>query len=169
LGECDPSLVTHFYGKSFVGMTPQGWMRRVDDEGRVYGDAWLGAETLLPLASAVVVSIEDLRGSWDLARVWASQAELLAVTRGWEGATLFVGGEEHRLAAPDVLQVDPTGAGDIFAAVLFCALSEGWEPLAAARQAICVASQTVAREGLLGVPAAAEIGACHNRVSDEGR
>ncbi|MBN1260279.1 MAG: hypothetical protein JXB35_06320 [Anaerolineae bacterium] len=55
--ECDPELVAFFHGRSFVGLTPQGWMRSVAVGKPVAAKPWLEAERLLPLASAVVLSI----------------------------------------------------------------------------------------------------------------
>ena len=66
-GECAPEWVSFFAGGAFVGLTPQGWMRQRDAADRVVPRLWLEAEALLPLASAVVWSLEDLRGDRALA------------------------------------------------------------------------------------------------------
>jgi hypothetical protein len=92
MDECNPALVEHFAGRAFVGLTPQGWMRTRDSEGRVRSQRWATAERLLPLASAVVLSLEDVGGDWEVIQAYARQTAILVVTRGWLGGTLFLEG-----------------------------------------------------------------------------
>ncbi len=157
---CSPSLVEHFAGHTFVGVTPQGWMRRVDGARRVVPTAWADAERLLPLASAVVLSIEDVGGDWDMVDRFAAQTGVLVVTHGWNGSHIFVKGRRHYIPAPSVEEVDPTGAGDIFSTAFFVALQGGAAPEAAARFATCIAAPSVARRGLAGVPRPEDVSAC---------
>ncbi len=159
-GECDPVWLAAFSGRAFIGVTPQGWMRRVDAEGRVHVSEWEAAGRWLPLASAVVLSLEDLGGDWERARALATQTPLLVVTQGRAGSTLFTAEGEVQIPAPAVAEVDPTGAGDIFAAALFIALAEGVLPERAARFATCLAARSVTRAGLTGVPSPAESRSC---------
>lgn len=160
MGECDPALVTFFPELTFVGVTPQGWMRSTNGSGEVQHELWRGAESLLSHASAVVFSIHDILGDWDIARSYAAMAPLLAVTTGRMGGVLFINGEPVQFPALTVDEVDPTGAGDIFAAVFFDALVHEVAPLKAARFAACVASGSVTRVGLNGVPTAEDIDGC---------
>ena len=165
INECAPSLVQSFAAGTFVGLTPQGWMRSTNGDGNVHRHPWHAAEELLPRASAVVFSIDDIEGDWELARDFASQAPLLVVTEGRNGGTLFADGVAHRFPALMVPEVDPTGAGDIFAATFFATLASGELPLEAARFAACVASRSVTRVGLRGVPSEDEIALCHQRIA----
>ncbi len=160
MGECDPELVRFFAGRAFVGLTPQGWLRRADEAGRVTPGNWEAAEQLLPLASAVVLSAEDLQNDWDRASAWARLTSLLVVTQGAEGGTLFVDGTPHRFAAPEVVEFSPTGAGDVFAAVFFCGLLQGVNPQQAVHRAACLAARSVLRSGLDGVPDAHDLAVC---------
>ncbi len=160
MGECDPALATFFASHAFVGMTPQGWMRTCDAQGRVAPQFWPHAGRLLPLASAVVFSIEDISGNWALARHYARQTRILAITCGSQGGTLFVDGVEARFSAITVAEVDPTGAGDIFAAAFFIALASGAAPLSAASYAACLAGHSVTRRGLAAVPTLEDVSAC---------
>ncbi len=158
--ECDRTLVEHFKGKAFIGLTPQGWLRDSDAHGRVFAVPWATAAHLLPLASAVVLSIEDIGGDWDVAAHFARQTPLLVVTCGWDGGTLFVDGVPTPFPAFPVTQVDPTGAGDIFATAFFIALASGASPLSATRYAACLAAYSVTRVGLDSVPQPNEITLC---------
>ncbi len=158
-GECSPALASLF-PTAFLGLTPQGWMRRWDDAGLVRPGPWEGADPLLARADAVVVSEEDVQGDLALARRWAAQTRVLAVTRGRAGCTVFAGGMARDLPGWEVEEVDPTGAGDVFAAVLFARLRAGDTPWAAARAANCLAARSVTRRGIEGTPTPEEITRC---------
>ena len=142
---------------SFLGLTPQGWMRRWTGDGEVLPANWTDAPSLLPLASAVVCSIDDIQGDWGMARHWSGATKILVVTQGASGCTVFAQGQpKHHVSAPEVTEVDPTGAGDVFAAAFFIRLQETQSPFTAARFANQVAAASVTRPGLAGVPSAAE-------------
>ncbi|MGC9395029.1 MAG: PfkB family carbohydrate kinase [Anaerolineae bacterium] len=158
--ECDPELADYYAGKTFLGLTPQGWMRNSDARGHVFPIAWAEAEHLLPLASAVVLSIEDIGGNWDLATQFAQRTRVLVVTCGWDGGTLFIEGRPTTFPAAPVTQVDPTGAGDIFATAFFIAMASGAQPPAATRFAACLAARSVTRVGLASAPRPDEVAAC---------
>ncbi len=165
--EVEPALAGSF-GGAFVGLTPQGWLRTWDSRGRVRNDrfAWPEALATLPYASATVVSLEDLRGDWALAEQWAKAARVLVVTEGARGCTVFVKGEVTRqFPAPPETEVDPTGAGDIFAAAFFVTLYETEDPWTSARFANHVAALSVTRPGLDGVPTPEEIGLCRIKAA----
>ncbi len=158
--ECDPALAEHYAGKTFLGLTPQGWMRSSDARGHVFPTPWREAEHLLPLASAVVLSIEDIGGNWDLAAQFAQQTRVLVVTCGWDGGTLFLEGRPTVFPAVPVAQVDPTGAGDIFATAFFIAMASGAQPFTATSFAACLAARSVTRVGLASVPQPDEVAVC---------
>ncbi|MBI5292592.1 MAG: ribokinase [Chloroflexi bacterium] len=149
--EVPPRMPARFPGV-FIGLTPQGWLRQWDDHGRVSPAPWEDADSLLALASAVVISIEDVAGDWGLAEGWAARAAVLAVTEGERGATVFARGSRRRLPALVTPVVDATGAGDIFAAAFFVRLWQTADPWDAARSAVALASDSVTRVGIEGVP-----------------
>jgi sugar/nucleoside kinase (ribokinase family) len=60
--------------------------------------------------------------------------------------------------------VDATGAGDIFAAAFFIRLFKTRDPWEAARFATLIASRSVTRIGLNGIPTQSEIEACMMEV-----
>ena len=157
--ECDASLLGLF-GDAFVGVTPQGWMRQWDQGGRVRTSPWEDADAVLARADAVVLSEDDIAGDEPLAATYASKARLLVVTRGAAGCTVYSDGVSRDFAPPKVREVDPTGAGDVFAAVFFADLHQWGDPWRAARFANCVAAQSVTRAGLLGTPSTSEVARC---------
>jgi len=168
IGECDPALATSFPDGTFVGITPQGWMRTTNGDGEVVPQAWGGAGALLAHASAVVLSIDDLHGDWDLVRAYATRTHLLAVTTGWTGGVVFIDGKSQAFPAPGIEEVDPTGAGDIFATAFFDGLARGAPPMVAARYAACVAAGSVTRTGLAGVPGPSEVDDCRGLLCKDG-
>jgi sugar/nucleoside kinase (ribokinase family) len=76
----------------------------------------------------------------------AAAGALVCRTRGPEGALVEgegAGPEPVPVPAPRVEEVDPTGAGDTFAAAWVAATLAGAEPVAAARVAVDVAARAV--------------------------
>ncbi|MBU0702270.1 MAG: ribokinase [Chloroflexi bacterium] len=161
--ECDPSLVDAL-GDGFVGVTPQGWMRRWDQAGRVSRSRWEGAELWLARAAGVVLSEEDVAGDESLIAQYAAQTRALVVTQGAAGCTVYAGGHSRRFPAPATDEVDPTGAGDVFAAAFFVWLQRSDDPWQAARLANCVAAGSVTRVGLDGTPTPEEIACCERTL-----
>lgn len=162
--EVSPEFVRSLQPDTFIGITPQGWMRRWDAHGRVTSRAsyWTEAPMVLKHASAVVTSIDDVAGDWSTAHHWAAQTRVLIVTQGPLGCTAFCEGHSMHIPAPAVPEVDPTGAGDIFATVLFIALQRG-DPLRdACALANCIAAQSVTRLHLSGIPAEADVVLCRD-------
>jgi sugar/nucleoside kinase (ribokinase family) len=163
--ECAPELVSAF-GETFVGLTPQGWLRKWDETGQVSCCPMREMEGVLALADAVVLSLEDLGGDWELAADYGARAQLLALTQGPQGCTVFSDGHVRHFPALEVDEKDSTGAGDIFAASFFYALRCGLaparrhDPWTAARFANCVAGKSVTRSGLPSTPSAEEVTWC---------
>jgi sugar/nucleoside kinase (ribokinase family) len=145
---------------ALIGVTPQGWLRQWDAQGRVSPIGWAEAERVLPRADVVIISIEDVAHHEELVQQWAVQAQLLVVTRGAHGCTVHRRGAVTAVPTHPVEVVDATGAGDIFAASFLVRLRECGDPIAAARFASCLASQSITRRGLDSIPTPAEIDQC---------
>jgi sugar/nucleoside kinase (ribokinase family) len=144
----------------FIGVTPQGWLRRWDETGRVFAKPWDSANEILARADAVVISIDDVAGDWRLALTWAAQARLFVVTQNKKGCILFLNGEPIHVDTVKVDEVDPTGAGDIFAATLFITLQQGIDPVKACTYANCIAAQSVTRQSIAGLPTPEDLARC---------
>lgn len=149
---------------ALLGMTPQGWMRRWEDNGLVRPAVWEPPADLLRRADAIILSLEDVGGDLEIVRSYAAQANLVVLTAGWKGATVYYRGEVRSFPAPQVREVDPTGAGDIFAAAFLVALHQGGDPWLAARFANCVASHSVERSGTDSIPTKQEIARCRTQL-----
>lgn len=149
--EFNPNIVRHF-PESHIYVTPQGWMRRWDEKGKIFWDEWPEARHILHQTSAVVISEEDVNYDETYIELMAEAAPILVVTQGAEGATLYMEGGIYPFPAPQVVERDSTGAGDIFAAAFFLQLSMHTDPGEAVRFANRVAADSVTRQGLASVP-----------------
>ena len=142
---------------SLLGVTPQGWMRTWDERGHVAPQQWESAEELGAQAGAVVISREDVGGDEEVIEGLAHQTRILAVTEGAAGSVLYWNGDRRRFRAPEITELDGTGAGDIYATALFMRLYTTRDPWEAARFATQLASYSVTREGLAAIPTKKEV------------
>jgi sugar/nucleoside kinase (ribokinase family) len=154
------SVLPSDFSPTLLGLTPQGWLRQWDSNGLVSLHEWAGAETSLAGAGAVVLSREDVNGDDLLIEHMAEQTKILVVTEGPAGAVLYWHGDRRRFRAPTVQEVDATGAGDIFAAAFFVRYLNTRDPWEATRFATLLASHSVERAGLDGIPTKLEIEQC---------
>jgi len=153
------------FSPKLLGLTPQGWMRQWDSKGLVSSCGWRDSETALSQANAVVISREDVDGDDELIERMAGQTKILVVTEGAAGAVLYWHGDRRRFRAPQVDEVDATGAGDIFAAAFFVRFLNTRDPWESTRFATLLASHAVERAGLDGIPSRLEIEQCMMVVS----
>ena len=151
------SILPKEFSPKLLGLTPQGWMRQWDANGLVSPRGWEDAEPALAQAGAVVLSIEDVRGDSELLEHMAVQTKILVVTEGAAGAVLYWNGDRRRFRAPMVKEVDATGAGDVFATAFFVRYLNTRDPWEATRFATLLASHSVERIGLDGIPTHLEI------------
>jgi hypothetical protein len=163
--EVDPALAGEF-AEASVGVLPQGWMRGRGAGGVVTPQPWEDADLVLPHAQAVVVSVEDVEPFEKEALEWFQRVPVGTVTRGSRGATLFVNGEPYHVEPDPAIEVDPTGAGDVFATVLLIEYQRDGNAWDAAAAAACGAAASVEAEGAGGIPDRATLDA---RVRAYGR
>jgi 1D-myo-inositol 3-kinase len=160
--ELSPALVRLFPRRpgAIIAATPQGWLRRWDDDGRVWPTPWADAEKILSLLDVLVLSHDDLLPFANGNRIdsdailtqWSMQVPLLVATDGRHGATLFQHGVTERFPAYPAHELDPTGAGDVFAAAFLVHLHRHGDPRQAVDFANCVASLSIQQVGIEGIP-----------------
>jgi len=162
VGEIDESIV-HLFPNSRVIATAQGWFRSWDDTGRVSLGEWHEAERLLPHLTALILGEEDICGDpWCIER-FLSSTRTLVMTHGAHGATVYHAGQVRTFPTRPALEVDLTGAGDVFAAAFLVRLDEtaqesGVEdPWEAARFANVVASFSVEGQGTSAIPSREQV------------
>lgn len=162
--EVSADFFRHF-PQSFVGITPQGWLRAWDKDGTIYPTEWPEAIFVLPYANATVLSIEDVGRNEDLIEEISASCHILAVTEAAEGSRVYWNGDVRRFRPPPNLsEVDPVGAGDIYAAAFFIRLFETRDPWEAGRFATQLASCSITRSGLDSHPTRQEIEECRIEV-----
>jgi len=143
-----------WFRDSLVGAVAQGWLRAWDGEGRVSIAVPAGAT---PLGLDLLVISEADAPAEDVARLGRT-ARFVALTRAERGVRLRVGAEWHDIpAVPARRVIDPTGAGDVWAAAYLIRYSETGNPFKAARFASAAGALCVEKPGLAGVPQRAEI------------
>jgi hypothetical protein len=157
--EVEPGLVRNF-PSAFIGATPQGWLRSWDKDGRVHVTEWPEAPFVLERTGAAVVSAYDLGNDENRIDEMAASCSVLAVTEGGQGVRLYWKGDVRRFRPPQVDEVDPTGAGDIFAAAFFVRLYTTRDPWEAARFATQLSALSITRRGLASIPTPEEINEC---------
>lgn len=157
-GEMEPTLPKEI-SPDLLGLTLQGWLRGWDESGHVRPARWENVQAL-EAAGAAVLSIEDVGGDMEQIESFAHHTRVLAVTEGAAGCVLYWNGDRRRFRAPQFTEIDATGAGDIFATAFFIRLLTTRDPWEAARYATLLASHSVTRVGLDGIPTKQEVESC---------
>ena len=162
LGEVDGEMVQAF-PKATVVASLQGWLRRRSPDGSISPVSWQGG-SVLPLVDAAVVSKDDPEDAAAIAG-WSEMTRVLIVTEGAAGARVLFEGREQGIAPFRSREVDPTGAGDVFAAAYLIRYGETSDPVESARFAACAAAFSVEAEGTEGIPSRTQVEA---RIVSEG-
>jgi sugar/nucleoside kinase (ribokinase family) len=158
LAEVDPRVLTAFAAES-VGAAVQGYLRRLDAGGWVRARPWEDPALVLNCAQAVFLSREDVEGDVAEAEEWFQRVPVGVVTDGHRGADLYVNGERYGVRPHRVREIDPTGAGDVFAAAFMVQYHREGDPWEAAAAAACAAALSVEGEGWAAVPDAPTLAA----------
>ncbi|MBI3454331.1 MAG: ribokinase [Candidatus Rokubacteria bacterium] len=154
--EVSPDFAAAF-PQAAVGVGAQGWCRRWDREGRVSMRPWPDPEAVLARAQGLFLSSDDVAGWEDEALELYQHVPLGALTLAARGAILFVNGERSGVEAAPAVEVEPTGAGDGFAAAFLIRYNAGGDPYEAASFAAVAGAITVEADGIAGVPSRAEL------------
>ena len=144
--EVDPMIATLFTDGA-VGAAAQGWVRQVKPDGLVIPRAWQSPERLLQSVQALFLSREDIRGQEAAVVEWFQRMPVGVLTADRAGALLFVNGERYEVQPRRASEVDPTGAGDVFAATFLIQYQREGDPWLAAAAAACAGSLAVEGEG----------------------
>lgn len=146
-----------FAESTVIAAVPQGWMRRLDERGRVHSKQWESAREILPHLDALILSLEDIDYEWERLAPAFDYVPLIVVTEYRDGSTVFerqANGSIHETKIPPrpAHEVDPTGAGDIFTTAFLIRLEETRDPMQAARFGNVAASISVEHVGTTGIP-----------------
>ena len=155
-------------GDTACAISVQGWIKTA---GRSFRDAYPHVEESGPETARAVVQIpwmppeddlrkisiaslgaEDLIGQGDLLERLVGNIPIVACTHGRDGADIYVDGRPTRVGTYVVDDLDPTGAGDTFAAGFIYGVTTGLDPVDAAMLGAAAASIVVEAVGGQAIP-----------------
>ncbi len=145
-GEVAPDMSTLF-PRSLVGVAAQGWLRRRDRRQEAQQQAWRGSP-FWSGCQALFVSEEDLGPEREQLVRWTSETPIVVLTQGRQGAMVHTEGAWRHIAAYPSKEVDPTGAGDVFAAAFLVRYYETKETETSARFALAAAACSIEGPGI---------------------
>ncbi|WP_082390102.1 PfkB family carbohydrate kinase [Ornatilinea apprima] len=154
--EIDPQIFDLF-PRSFIGLTPQGWLRAWQEDGAVFYQPHPQIQSIYRRSSCVIISIEDVQRDESAIEEIHGLTSVLVVTEANAGCRVYWNGDVRRFRAPVVNEVDATGAGDIFAAAFFFRMATTRDPWIAAEFATKIAARSVTRRLLNSPPTPQEV------------
>jgi hypothetical protein len=141
-----------------VCISLQGWLREWDENGTIQPSPFPMIKNPFPENTSAFLSIEDLGFDRSSLDYLCSLFPLLVLTKGKNGAEFYWKDKIKSISVNSRDEVDPTGAGDIFAAAFmnyFVIEEKSIEK--SARLASALAAISVTRPGIEGIPTEAEI------------
>jgi sugar/nucleoside kinase (ribokinase family) len=155
-GEIEGALAPSFEAEA-VGAIAQGWVRAFAPDGTVSAAEWRDPGAALVGVHVLFVSQHDLPPTGPQPRDFLAWVPMVAVTRGWRGALLHTRDATHDVPGFPRPEVDPTGAGDVFAAAFMVRYQETGDALEAMAFANCAASCAVEGVGASSLGDRAEV------------
>lgn len=140
----------------WLGINVQGWIK-VASEGtarrRVVQKRWVPEASTLRQIDVASVSDEDLHEQGDLIDRLLQNVRFVAWTHGADGAEIFENGKNPKhIGIYPTNPVDPTGAGDTFAAALMHGLASGMSVSDAGKLGAAAASIVIEATGGEALP-----------------
>lgn len=110
--ELDISILSAF-PNAIVGATIQGWLRQWNEQGKITPKSmnW----EWLQYIDVVLFSEDDIIGFEDKLSLITEYVKVAVMTKGKDGAIVYYNKQATHFPAFPVTQIDPTGAGDVFA------------------------------------------------------
>lgn len=150
--------ILNSFESAIVCVSPQGWMRKWNEEGIVAAkdlEDW----SFLSSADVVIMSEEDLRGIEYRLNEIIFHSKIFILTRGRRPISIFTKGKSLSLPVCEVDAVDPTGAGDVFSAGFLAKYAATKKLVEAVVYGICAASFCVSGIGMEQLASKTELNA----------
>ncbi len=146
------------FPEGFLGYSLQGWMRDWNGEGRISPSRFPIMNPKARENAVGLLSLEDLGGDRGGLEQIQDQFPNLVLTLGARGVEIYSGGRTQQVPSPPMTEIDPTGAGDVFAAafMIFWKIRD----MTIERSALlanALAAVSVRRTGTDGIPEKWEI------------
>ncbi len=154
--EISPSLCGQFPG-SLICVTVQGWLRGTDELDTVIFEPHPQLKDWLPKIDILVMSLADVFGDEAALSEILGSVKLGVETLGPEGCKIYHEDRVIHIPVKPQPEIDPTGAGDIFAAAFFIRYRETRDFIQAGLFANACASLSVMKIGLEGIPELSEV------------
>lgn len=131
------------FNADVVGAGAQGWLRAIDEDGQVHPREWERPGDDLAGVHVLFFSEHDMADAATRARELLEYVPIVAVTRGWRGVLILTRDGQQEVPTLPRREVDPTGAGDVFAAGFLIRYAETGDVAEAAAFGACAASCAV--------------------------
>jgi hypothetical protein len=154
--EMSPAMCGEF-SHSLVCVTMQGWLRGQDEAWNVVYQPHPDLETWLARIDVLVLSLADVSGDQAALTHFLTSAKLGVETLGPDGCQVYHQGQVTHIPTQPETEVDPTGAGDIFATAFFIHYHQTRDLIQAAQFANACASLSVKKVGMESIPLLAEV------------
>ncbi len=154
--ELSPKLCSHF-PNSLVCVTIQGWLRGRDADDNVIYQPHPDLDGSLGCIDILVLSLADVGGDRAAADHILTSVKIGVETLGPDGCRVFHNGQVVHVPVQPEPEVDPTGAGDIFAAAFFVRYRDTKDIVKAAQFANACGSLSVRKMGLASVSTLPEV------------
>lgn len=143
--EVDWSLLSELHDDTLTLATPQGWLRKWDEKGKVsYKEIdW----SHLSEVDFVIISDEDVPDLENQINDIIGAVNTLIVTKGAGGSVVYSNKVEANFPAYPSKIIDPTGAGDTFATGFIMRYAESKELVESMIFANCLASICIEHKG----------------------
>ena len=142
--------VVSAFPNSKVVASIQGWTRHWGSNGKITSKDWNGKD-ILPYVDVAVCSHEDIYSNDNL-KTWVDCVPILIVTFGSIGSKIYESGSCVYVESVPNNEVDPTGAGDVYASSFMVRYMETNDSLRAARFASLIAGLSIKSHGTDSLP-----------------
>ncbi len=142
----------------YLGVTPQGWLRRwpTTFPGHVHHETPRFSNEIMAKFDGLVLSAEEYGSARELFE-YVGRRGLSVLTQGGQGATAVDRQRRLEVAAYPSKRVDTTGAGDVFAGVLFALRAKRTPVSTCLRMASAAAAISIGGAGISAIPTLAEV------------
>ena len=162
------SFIARTNKKALIVVTPQGWLRDWKKEGDAISQKpWSNAKEILSHTDILSISEEDIQENksvLNLYKDFIKQGGIIIVTQGSKGAIAYRRQKLISSKAYPTKAIDPTGAGDIFAASFAIAWRETASLEKSLRFANVAASFIIEGIGVSNMPTRPQIRSRSNKI-----